>query len=203
MSSATYDSPACHVYFWQLQLWQVPSTEDIEELLECSATEEIEYATQLPALGAGTDAELCTRTEKEEDTLVTCEFDCGPPMPRKDMMNKAIARSLCWVFPPCYCAMRAIIRSWSATPETKAMLDNLRAKDKFRWHALVRQCRIRSSPEEAGLTNLRIREKAILDSTQSMAQAFGVRDTADVLWLTRPRFIAHHVYVEGMEGATL
>ena len=36
-----------------------------------------------------------------------------------------------------------------------------------------------------------------------MTQAFGVRDTADILWLTRPRFIAHHIYVEGIEGATL
>ena len=71
------------------------------------------------------------------------------------------------------------------------MLDQIRKNDKMRWHALVRQCRIRSSPEEVGLTNLRTRKKAIIDSTQSMVQAFGVRDTADILWLTRPRFIAH------------
>ena len=36
-----------------------------------------------------------------------------------------------------------------------------------------------------------------------MVQAFGVQYTADILWLTRPRFIAHHIYVEGIEGATL
>ena len=36
-----------------------------------------------------------------------------------------------------------------------------------------------------------------------MVQAFGVRDTADIIWLTRPRFIAHHIYIEGIEGATL
>ena len=36
-----------------------------------------------------------------------------------------------------------------------------------------------------------------------MVQSFGVRDTADILRLTRPRFIARHVYVEGIEKATL
>ena len=36
-----------------------------------------------------------------------------------------------------------------------------------------------------------------------MAQAFGVRDTSEVLWLTHDRFIAHQVYVEGIAGATL
>jgi len=29
------------------------------------------------------------------------------------------------------------------------------------------------------------------------------QDTADVLWLTKPRYIAHHMYVEGIEGVTL
>ena len=54
-----------------------------------------------------------------------------------------------------------------------------------------------------GLGNLQARKKAIMDSTQVMVQACGVRDTTDILWLTRSRFIAHHIYVEGIEGATL
>ena len=83
------------------------------------------------------------------------------------------------------------------------MLDEIRSKDKFRWHALVRQCRIRASAEEVGLSSLQTRKKAILESTQSMVQAFGVRDTTDILWLTKPRFIAHHIYVEGIHGVTL
>ncbi len=134
------------------------------------------------------------------DTLVHCGFDCGPPQPRKHMINKGNARSVCWVCNPCYCAMRAIIRSWSATPESKAMLDEMRCKDKLRWHALVRQCRIRPSTEEVGLADLRTRKKAVLDATQSMVQAFGAQDTADVLWLTKPRYIAHQIYVEGIDG---
>ena len=93
----------------------------------------------------------------------------------------------------CLCATRAITRYWGARPDTKAMLDQIRKNDKMRWHALVRQCRIRTSPEEAGLTNLRTRKKAIVDSTQTMVQTFGVRDTADILRLTRPRFIAYHI----------
>jgi hypothetical protein len=36
-----------------------------------------------------------------------------------------------------------------------------------------------------------------------MAQAFGVRYMSEILWLTRERFIAHQVYVEGIAGATL
>ena len=36
-----------------------------------------------------------------------------------------------------------------------------------------------------------------------MVQARGVRDTTDILWCTRSRFIAYYLYVEGSEGATL
>ena len=36
-----------------------------------------------------------------------------------------------------------------------------------------------------------------------MSQAFGVRDTCEILWLTKQRFIAHQVYVEGIPGKTL
>ena len=42
-----------------------------------------------------------------------------------------------------------------------------------------------------------------MDSTQVTVQAFGVRDATDILWLTRSRFIAHDIYVEGIEGAML
>ena len=177
-----------------------------DELVEChddSATEDIDAGTQWPAQDTSTPSQLCTSVAKEDDTLVTCEFDCGPPMPRKNMINKGNSRSQCWVCPPCFCSMRAIIRSWGSKPDTKKMLDEIRSNDKFRWHALVRNCRIRDTRDEAGLSDLRTRKQASLDSTQSMTQAFGVRDTADILWLTRPRFIAHHIYVEGIEGATL
>ena len=30
-----------------------------------------------------------------------------------------------------------------------------------------------------------------------------MQGTADVLWLTKPRYIAHQIYVEGIEGVTL
>ncbi|MFM7980011.1 MAG: hypothetical protein ACKPKO_11915, partial [Candidatus Fonsibacter sp.] len=60
------------------------------------------------------------------------------------------------------------------------MLDNIRSKDKFRRQSLVRHCRIRMSTEEVGLADLRSRKKAVLDSTQTTAQARGVRGTADV-----------------------
>ena len=36
-----------------------------------------------------------------------------------------------------------------------------------------------------------------------MSQAFGVRDTCEILWLTKQRFIAHQVYVEGIPGKNL
>ncbi len=81
--------------------------------------------------------------------------------------------------------MKALIRSWSATPETKSMLYEACNKDKTRWHALVRQRRIKQSIEEVGFTDLRARNKAVLESTQIMSQAFGVRDTCDILWLTQ------------------
>ena len=42
-----------------------------------------------------------------------------------------------------------------------------------------------------------------MDSAQVMVQACGARDAPDILWLTRSRFIAHCICVEGIEGATL
>jgi hypothetical protein len=36
-----------------------------------------------------------------------------------------------------------------------------------------------------------------------MAQGFGVRDSTEVVWLNRTRYIAHQFYVEGIVGATL
>ena len=90
---------------------------------------------------------------KATDPLITCDFDCGPPMPLSSMVHKANARGPCWVCTPCFCSMKALIRPWSATPEAKHMLDGMRSKAKFRWHALVRQCRIKQRIEEVGLTD--------------------------------------------------
>ncbi len=99
--------------------------------------------------------------------------------------------------------MKALIRSCSATPESKKLLDDMRTNNKKKWYALVRQCRIRASADEVGVSHIHSRKKAVLEATQSMVQAFGVRDSSEVLWLTRDRFIAHQVYVEGIAGATL
>ena len=77
--------------------------------------------------------------------------------------------------------MKAIVRSWSATPETKAMLDNIRRDDKPRWQALVWSCRINASPDEVGLTDLGMRTKAACEATQVMLQTFGVQDSIEIL----------------------
>ena len=42
-----------------------------------------------------------------------------------------------------------------------------------------------------------------MDSAQVMVQACGARDTTDIFWFTRFRFIASYMFVEGSEGATL
>ena len=57
--------------------------------------------------------------------------------------------------------------------------------------------------QEVGLADLRTRKKGVLDATQSTVQACGAQDTTDVLWLTKPRYIAHQIYEEGIEGVTL
>ena len=52
-----------------------------DELVEChddSATEDIDASTQCHAQDTSTPSQLCTSVAKEDDTLVTCEFDCGP-----------------------------------------------------------------------------------------------------------------------------
>jgi hypothetical protein len=120
------------------------------------------------------------------------------------MINKGNARSQCWVCHACHSSMKALIRSYSATPESKKLLDDdMRTNNNNKWYDLVRQCRIRASADEIGVSDIHSRKKAALEATQSMAQAFGVRDSSEVLWLTHDRFIAHQVYVEGIAGATL
>jgi len=159
----------------------------------------------------GTGARGDTRTAQAQkpsastdvDLVLTCEFDCGPPMPRSAMINKGNARSHCWVCHACHSSMKALIRSYSATPESKKLLDDMRTNNKKKWYALVRQCRIRASADEIGVSDIHSRKKAVLEATQSMVQAFGVRDSSEVLWLTHDRVIAHQVYGEGIAGATL
>ena len=148
-------------------------------------------------------AEQHTNPLKDENTLTYCDFDCGPPMPRRDMVNKGNSRSHCWICRPCHCSMTAIIRSWSKTPDTKAMLEQIRSKDKQRWQALVRQCRIRATAEEVGLPDIRARKRQVIESTVFMQQSFGIRETADVVWLTQSRYIAHQIYVEVIHGTSL
>ena len=83
------------------------------------------------------------------------------------------------------------------------MLDDIRATDRRRWYALVRQCRIRATTDEVGLTDLKARKHALLEATTAMCQSYGVKDTTEILWLTRARFVAHQIFVEGIAGATL
>ncbi|MFM7987363.1 MAG: hypothetical protein ACKPKO_49425, partial [Candidatus Fonsibacter sp.] len=76
------------------------------------------------------------------------------------------------------------------------MLDEMRAKDRPRWHALVRQCRIRNDAVEIGVAAFEVMQKqVVIESTQIMSQAFGVRDTCGSMWLTKERVIAHQIYV--------
>ena len=99
--------------------------------------------------------------------------------------------------------MKSLTRSWSATPQSKKIIDDMRAHDKKRVYALVRQCRVRSNANEIGLADLQSRKQAVLESAQSITHAFGVHDMSAILRLTRQRFIARHVYVEGIAGAPL
>ena len=82
------------------------------------------------------------------------------------------------------------------------MLDELRSREKPRWQALVSRRRIRHSGE-VGLADIRARTRQVVESTRSMQQSFGIRDTADVIWLTQSRYIAHQIYVEGIQGTSL
>ena len=108
-------------------------------------------------------------------------------MPRSAMINKGNARSQCWVCHACHSSMQALIRSYSATPESKKLLDDMRTSNKQKWYALARQCRIRASVDEIGVFDIHSRKKAVLEACQPMAQAFGVRASSEVLWFdTRP-----------------
>ena len=171
---------------------------------ELSATSDNE-AGMPRSHGAGSSSQVDPHASpsKDVDTLMFCDFDCGPAVPRKDLINKGNSRSHCLVCRPCYYAMHAIVRSWSKTPESKAMFDEVRQNDKPRWQALVRQCRVRSSADEIGMPDIRSRKKKLLESTQSMIQSFGIRDTTDIMWLTRSRYVAHQIYVEGIHGKNL
>jgi hypothetical protein len=71
------------------------SAEQLVEWHDSSATDENESGTHCPLhIGAATDSDVYASVTREDDMLVTCEFDCGPPMPRKHMANKGTKRVL-------------------------------------------------------------------------------------------------------------
>ena len=77
--------------------------DELAEWQDSCATSDVDSGTQCSSRAiAATDSDLCSTIGKGDDTLVTCEFDCGPPVPRKNMVNKGNARSACWVCPPCF-----------------------------------------------------------------------------------------------------
>ncbi len=92
------------------------SLQDISDSVDSYANSDLD----LPGAG-GAEGGTCSTLPAEhhtslttnDDTLALCDFDCGPPMPRRDMVNKGNSRSQCWVCKPCHCSMTAIIRSWS------------------------------------------------------------------------------------------
>ena len=53
------------------------------------------------------------------------------------------------------------------------------------------------------MPDIRSRKTKLLEAEQSMMQSFGIRDTTDIVWLTRSRYIAHQIYVEVIHGKTL
>ena len=70
--------------------------DELAEWQDSGATSDVDSGTQCSSRAiAATDSDLCSTIGKDDDTLVACEFDCGPPMPRKNMVNKGNARSAC------------------------------------------------------------------------------------------------------------
>ena len=95
------------------------STVDTQALMdmldngETSATSDNEAGMpRSVAAGSASQLDQHPTLVKDVDTLVFCDFDCGPALPRKDLISKGNSRSHCLVCRPCYYAMHANVLLW-------------------------------------------------------------------------------------------
>ena len=104
------------------------SRDDVGEWVATSNASDHDAGTRFSHCHVYRGVEACASPGKDVGFLEVCEFDCGPPMPQRDMVNKGSSRSQRWVRRPCLFATRALIRAWIATAESKAVLDEVRSK---------------------------------------------------------------------------
>ena len=64
---------------------------------------------------------------------------------------------------------------------------------------MVRNTRIRKRPFEIGVDCLKARSWWIADTKTRMGQFYDVTDESEANWLPMRRYIAHQVFVEGIE----
>ena len=154
-----------------------------------------------PPIDSGTPKSSSARAASDNgqamEELAHCLYDCGPPMPPDKFVT---GLNIC---KPCHAAQRSIIRTWAQDASTKAMLAKVRKEEPSRWFAMVRNCRIRSSPEELGVDSTLARKWWICESKTRFVQYVGINNESEIKWLSERRYIAHQVFVEGIQGATL
>ena len=131
-----------------------------------------------------------------------CLYKCGPRRPRGMFIPKGRQGSAVMVCHPCYNALKALEYSHGKTEKSKQLLSKFR-KGPDAFAALIRRTRIKVSHNEIGLDSLAERRKAFIEARSLMQQFLEISETWTALWLTEKRYIAHQIFVEGIEGDTL
>lgn len=141
-------------------------------------------------------------------TGVKCWMECGTV---EHLTNVGNGRSPKWLCGPCNSSRKALDRQAKDSTANKNLLVTLK-NNQCDYKATVRKNRfeehIKTGKGNSALARSLILERAkhIAHSFQATAEAVNeVAFVTDVLWMTMPEYIAHHVYTKGMtrEEATV
>ena len=126
-----------------------------------------------------------------------CQFECGPPMPLKDMIrSNPRAAPMCH---PCYNAQRALKAAVAKNSSHKAALAKMCIEDPEMWKAKVRGCRIidPSAGGQCGVASGAARRAEIHKFVTTLTQTVGVEERGGVIWLKESEFVHHMKTYEG------
>lgn len=141
-------------------------------------------------------------------TGVKCWMECGTV---EHLTNVGNGRSPKWLCGPCNSSRKALDRQAKDSTANKNLLVTLK-NNQCEYKATVRKNRLEEHIK-VGQGNSALARSLILERAKHIAHSFqataeAVNEVAfvtDVLWMTMPEYIAHHVYTKGMtrEEATV
>ena len=138
----------------------------------------------------------------EQEVLVRCVFDCGPPRPARTMTNTATKANPRWMCSPCNGARKAIENIARQNPASKEHLANLKRSDPELWKQKVRASRIRGPGEENGVDNMGQRRAYNCCFQMMLEQRVALQELDKRKFLNKKAYMAFLKYKAGEQVDT-